>query len=317
MGWHTPTIFYIGGVKIRLLYLFIDDCRLRGLTDRTLESYKSNIRFFLNIYPDPLTIDINDLRSLLLILKEKDLKVKTIKTYFSNLSSFYDFLVFDELILFNPISTFVKRYVNGKYIDSENRQLISIDNVHDLISLCPSILDRALILTLAKTGMRRGELLGLKIGDIDLERRTIKTPVKAKRTNRVCFIDDELNKVLLEYIAEHGDLYRKNDIDWFWISTPKRPCRTGRVHRDYINNMLSGIGQVLGIHEPGGPLDKRLTCHCFRHFFTTSLFRSGMRSEYIMFLRGDSLGRESWHIYNHLDYDSIREEYLSCIPTLL
>lgn len=300
-----------------MLYLFLDDCRLRGLTDRSLESYKSNIKIFLELYPDPSKVNKSDLRCLLQILKDKDLKNRSLKAFFSNLSSFYEFLMFDDVVLSNPIPAFVKRYVNGKNIDSEKRQLISVDNVHDLISLCPSILDKALIMALAKTGMRRGELLDLKIDDIDLKKRIIKTPVKAKRTNRLCFIDDELCQVLNEYILTHRNPYVKKGIDWFWISTPVRPCKRGRVHKDYINDVLSDVGQVLGIHESGGPLDKRLTCHCFRHFFTTSLFRSGMRSELIMFLRGDSLGREAWHIYNHLDYDSIREEYLSCIPSLL
>lgn len=300
-----------------MLNLFLDDCRLRGLTDRSLESYRSNVKLFLSLYPDPSVVNKSDLRCLLQVLKDKDLKLRSIKAIFSNLSSFYEFLVFDDRVLVNPVPAFVKRYVNGKDLDSEKRQIVSIDNVRNLISLCPSILDRALILTLAKTGMRRGELLGLEIGDVDLERRIIKTPVKAKRSNRLCFIDDELYQVLNEYILTHRDPYVKKGIDWFWISNPVRPCKRGRVHKDYINTVLSGVGVMLGIHEPGGSLDKRLTCHCFRHFFTTSLFRSGMRSEFIMFLRGDSLGRESWHIYNHLDYDSIRDDYLSCIPSLL
>ena len=73
-----------------------------------------------------------------------------------------------------------------------------------------------------------------------------------------------------------------------------------------------------GLHEPGGPLHKRLTCHCFRGFFTTYMQRAGMDEIYIKWLRGDSLKKKTWaNHYLEFDPELVREEYLSCVPELL
>jgi len=71
------------------------------------------------------------------------------------------------------------------------------------------------------------------------------------------------------------------------------------------------------MHDPHGPLERKLTPHCFRHFFTSYLFRAGMTPLYIKFLRGDSLRTESWMIYNRIDSELVRAEYMRCMPQIL
>ena len=52
------------------------------------------------------------------------------------------------------------------------------------------------------------------------------------------------------------------------------------------------------------------------HWFTTYLRRAGMPREYIKYLRGDSLN-ETMDIYNHIDFEELKESYDRCIPKLL
>lgn len=81
--------------------------------------------------------------------------------------------------------------------------------------------------------------------------------------------------------------------------------------------ILADLGEKLHLHNSNGPLDRKLTPHCFRHWFTTHLFRAGMDPQYIKFLRGDSMRVESWQIYNRIDPEMVRIEYLRCIPKIL
>jgi len=51
--------------------------------------------------------------------------------------------------------------------------------------------DKAVVTLLAKTGVRRQELVNLDVGDIDLVELSITLKPTAKRTNRTVFFDDE------------------------------------------------------------------------------------------------------------------------------
>jgi len=42
-----------------------------------------------------------------------------------------------------------------------------------------------------------------------------------------------------------------------------------------------------------------------------------MDPEYIKWLRGDSLKKDAWQRYNHIDPAEVREQYLRKIPQLL
>ena len=51
--------------------------------------------------------------------------------------------------------------------------------------------DRAIITLLAKTGIRRNELITLDLSDVDFVEQKIRLKPTAKRTNRTVFFDDE------------------------------------------------------------------------------------------------------------------------------
>ena len=162
---------------------------------------------------------------------------------------------------------------------------------------------------LAKTGIRRGELHSLRVKDINMKQAIIYVPPKAKRSYCTAFIDEELSSVLDEYLV-----WRKKHArtDWLWVTG-----HGGRVHRDYPGQIIARIGEELGLHDPDGPLSRKLTPHCCRHWFVTHLYRAGLRVDYIKWLRGDSIQKEAWQLYNHIDPEEVRQDYLRCIPQLI
>ena len=60
--------------------------------------------------------------------------------------------------------------------------------------------DKAIVTMLAKTGIRRGELIDVDLDDIDWENQSIGLKPKNKRSNRVVFFDDETTFVLHRWI---------------------------------------------------------------------------------------------------------------------
>lgn len=293
---------------MELLNGFVLDCEARGLTKHTIQTYRSNVKTFLSAFSEPDKASLEELRTFLGDLRSRGLDGSTLKGYFAAISALYNYLIFEGLHNSNPVPSFRKRYLSRLKLqhNGENtRQLISIQDMQFMLSAAPGILERALLLTLAKTGMRRGELLSLRIDDIDLRRRVIRIPAKAKRSNRLVFMDDELERALREYIS--------------WRPRDKREKldRLFKLRKDDPNRIIAGVATPLGFHDPHGPLCQKFTAHCFRHWFTTWLFRAGMDPQHIKWLRGDSLSTEAWQIYNHIDPEEVREQYLKRIPQLM
>ncbi len=291
---------------------FVADCQARGLTKHTIETYRSSVSYFLARFKDPRKVDIDQLRKYLGDLRERNLRGSTLKGAFYALSTFYSFLEYEGRVDTNPVPGFRKRHLSRvkTHPEAENiRQLISVQDMQTLVAICAGVRDRAILMTLAKTGMRRGELLGLKVDDIDLRRSVIRIPPKAKRSNRIAFIDVELSAVIQAYLMWREPIAHTS---WLWISD-----HGGRIHKDYPGRVMSTLGGRCGLHHKTGPISERLTPHCTRHFFTTHLYRAGMRVDYIKFLRGDSLKSEAWQWYNHIDPEEVRQEYLRCVPRLL
>ncbi len=286
------------------------DLELRQLRAHTIESYMSNVNHFLRHNPDFLKVDRNKLKIYLQKLQRKRLSNSTIKTYFIAIHSFYEYLMYEGIVNENPIIPFRKRYLPKRH-RKDTRQEISLNAAKVIIRSSGFILDRTLHLLFAKTGLRRGELLSLQLEDLDLKEYRIIIQLTGKRTEfRPIYFDDEFLFLLLDYL-EWRQSYAKSNYLFINPNTGKK------MHKDYPGSYLKKIGLKMGIHEPNGPMHKKLTPHCWRYFFTTQLYRSGMDYEYIQYLRGDVMATQSWQIYNHIDPEHVREEYLRCIPKLL
>ncbi|MCK5581361.1 MAG: tyrosine-type recombinase/integrase [Candidatus Omnitrophica bacterium] len=300
---------------------FLKECRTRGLTDHTTETYKSNVACFLDFVGDPLDVDIPILRKFLDYLREdmvytvgkkkkKGVSPRTLNAYFSAIRTYYDYLIIEGDLETNPILAFRKRYLTNhkqKTNGDNSRQLISIDQMIELISSAEEILHITLMLVLAKTGIRKGELLAMDIDDLNLGKGEIIIKPKAKRTNRLLFIDKETVLALKQYLEWRKPRAKCKAL---WISPMGQ-----RMHKDDPYDIITTYAMKLGLHDPDGSLNKKFTPHCFRHWFTTHLKRAGMEREFIQELRGDS-HEDAFDIYNHIDPQDLKEDYLDSMPVL-
>jgi integrase/recombinase XerD len=309
-----------------ILYLkqFEDDCKTLGYAEHTIEGYISNIkRFFeyVDVPPDQVRIShlsdfLHYLRFEMTIKTRNRIKVgaakSTIKTYFSSLHAYYDFLEFFGSMDENPIPKFRRRYLKHIKKDTgadSTRQLISIQQMAELVYTTDDLLERAIIITLAKSGMRRKELITMDLDDVDLIKGTIYLKPTAKRTNTIVFIDEEAIEVLELYLEIRPD----NSESAFFISNGQRGGR--RISRNFVYKTVTQNAQRLGFHNPDGPLIEKFTPHCCRHWFTTHLRRVGMSREFRQALRGDVI-KDAVDIYDHIDLEELRTDYLDKVPQL-
>jgi len=260
-------------------------------------------------------VDIDDLRGFLDFLTvDKELKDPTISRYFSALRSFYEFLEFENLVTKNLIPLFGKRYLRQlclKHNRESERQIISEEQMVKLITSILDPRDKAVVTLLAKTGIRRNELITLDIDDIDWVDYSITLKPTRKRTNRVVFFDHETAVILKRWMTTRESRLQGEDKKPLFINEQQ-----GRLNRNGVYAIVTKYAQRMGLHDPTSQnLGKKFSPHNCRHWFTTMLLRGGMKREYVKELRGDSRS-EAIDIYHHIDREELKKEYLACIPQL-
>ena len=294
---------------------FCQDCKLRGMTKETIRRYKSSLNQFTHVFShnDLINLNIKMLEKFLSYLKfERKVKHATIENNFSALSAFYDYLIFFGYTDKNWVLRFRKRYLRMYKKDNKEsqRKLISIQEMSQLINSILDPRDKAIATLLAKTGVRRGELLKMDVDDINWNNYSILLKPKPKRSNRVVFFDDECALVLRRWLGVREKLNSATNAIFISYQTLNRLSRNG------CYQAVVKYAEKLGFHNSNSPnLEDHFSPHCFRHWFTTHLIRNSMPREYVKELRGDKR-KEAIDIYHHIDQEELRRTYLACIPKL-
>ncbi len=304
----------------KLLTLFVEDCRIRGLTEETIRRYKSIIQQFLKLIGQrnvrPVDVDKRVLQDYIRVRRSNGTVQKTIENEVSGISSFYGFLAFEDYVGKNLVPEVRKRYLTPYKKQTEGdaespRKLISVEQMSMLINSIVDTRDKAILTLLAKTGFRRGELISLNVTDVNWIQQsiTLQRNQFKKRSGRTVFFDDEASRVLRRWLLQREELHP--DTPALFVGE-----RGGRLKRHGIYEMTIKYATAVGLHDPDSTRpEDHLTPHCFRHFFTTYLRRAGMDREFIKVLRGDRR-RDAISIYDRIDPQEIKRSYLAFVPQL-
>jgi integrase/recombinase XerD len=291
----------------RLIDDFREDCILRGMSEESVRKYISAVRIFIRFLRDKKlkfsNVDKNVLREFLHYLRfEKNVKQKTLENYFSALSTFYDYLAYEKIVQANDVLPFRKRYLKRYKNDDEQyvRRLLNIEEMSRLVNSILDPRDKAVVVLLAKTGIRRNELIRLDIDDIDWENYKVVLKKTPKRSNRIVFFDDEVAVVLRRWLKVRENLKPKTKALFINYASKRR------IDRNTVYNIVVKYSSRLGL---------KISPHDLRHWFTTWLRRERMPREFIKELRGDRR-KEAIDIYDHIDEQELRGAYLACIPKL-
>jgi len=298
-----------------LIDAFALDCGDRGLDNETARRYISGAKIFSRFVNNRglslLAVDGHVLRDFIRHRRSQGIKQKTMGNDLSSIAALYDYLCFEEYMQSNPVPPIRKRFLKKYKRDSDDppRKLISIEEMVKLVNSVLDPRDRSIILLLAKTGVRRGELISMDVNDIDWIEQSITLKPKRKRTGRVVFFDDECATALKRWLKAREEF--KPDNKALFIGAGGE-----RLKRHGVYSIVCNHAQKVGLHDPKSPKpEDHFTPHCFRHWFTTWLRRNGMPREFIQELRGDRR-REAIDIYDHIGRAELRKAYLACVPQL-
>jgi integrase/recombinase XerD len=170
--------------------------------------------------------------------------------------------------------------------------VLSLEEVTRLINAAGNLLQRALLMTLYGTGMRRTEVSLLKVSDIDSQRMMIRVERGKGGAGR----DIPLSPALLETLREY----------WRWKKPrtylfPSTAAKRGQEQP--ISDKTVWYACKEAARHAG--LTKRVSPHCLRHSFATHLLEGGtdLRTIQILLGHGDL---ETTAKYLHLSQRHLR-----------
>lgn len=154
-------------------------------------------------------------------------------------------------------------------------EILSREEVERLIQAADSRLHRACILTLYATGVRREELVQLKISDIDGNRMLVRVHQEKGKKDRDVMLSPRL-------LAELRD---------YWRSANPKPKtylfpRKGAHPDSDIPMQSKSVWDAVHIAAERAGLEKRVHPHTLRHCFATHLLEDGADLHTIQLLLG-------------------------------
>lgn len=323
---------------------FLQDIAYQGKSDRTQAAYERVLREFERFLAGgadrrqaSLTFAEATHRDCMAYIHSLrgDTADSTVATYASYLHRFYAYMtqvgVFDS----NPMTLVVEEM--GERIETDPaRREISVSEMRSFLAGIGHPLDRAIVCTLLKTGIRAGELCNLDQRDLHLDEDpredvTVRPqlegrpdslyiaaePARGGQTNgehrtasnkrqrdTVIPVDDELATVLRSWLAVRPDP----------VSTAN-PLFTGtadnwgqRITTNMVHYRVESHARDRGWYHDGAGAANNVTPHYFRHFFTTHLRdRTGDRG-IVKYLRGD-VAQDIIDTYTHDWGNRVRDVY--------
>lgn len=252
--------------------MFMQEQRFRGNSSETLSYYKITLNMFMDYCGRDLDIDELDIilfKSYQMYLdSEKDIKRVSVQTYARAVRVLYRYLYFEDLIDIdvNKLKLMKsKRETILPLTDAELTNLISCFNMDYWLD----IRDRLICQLMFDCGLRRGEIVNLKVSDISIHKSTMIINGKGSKQRIVPF-GLCTKQLICNYIS-----YVPSGSKYFFINNDG-----SHITSNTIKKLFARLKKKSGIN--------RLYPHLLRHTFATNYIYNGGNLEVLRVLLGHS-----------------------------
>ena len=283
--------------------------RYRGLSDATVTPYFQDLNTFVAFLTMMKiskfdVVDRKIVRSFLAFLVDRDYKRSSISRKLSVLRGFYRWLVSEQFSLTDPVprrSVMKKENKLPRFLSNEEvSRLIASPKLGGSDELLVNR-DVALLELIYAAGLRVSEVNSINIGDIDLERKTLRIIGKGDK-ERISLIGKSAAMALGNYINnDRKKVKNVNQINAMFLS-----IRGTRLSVRSIQAVVKKHSRLAGLGNEVHP-------HTLRHSFATHLINGGADLRVVQDLLGHS-SPATTQIYTHVTGVESRKSYMESHP---
>lgn len=273
----------------------------------TIKAYKTDLKAFSDFLKDHYDVqslkEVNYamIRTWIIILSENNISNRSINRKISTLNSYFKFLLKIEEISLNPL----QKHKALKTI-KKVQVPFSVKEIEEVIKLLEEDdsfegqRNKAIIELFYSTGIRRSELINLKLNQLDLTNNNIRVLGKRNK-ERLLPLLPSIKQTLIAYISIRSTVNPIKDIDNVFITSKGLKLYETLVYR-IINNYFSYVSTKI-----------KKSPHILRHSFATHLLNQGANLNAVKELLGHS-SLAATQVYTHSSIAELKKVHGKAHP---
>lgn len=278
---------------------------VRRYSSNTVSSYSFDICDFTKfirglgkIFKD---IKVDDVKSWILDLTERQIGKKSIKRKMSSLKSFYAWMYLQKKVDSDPFE-----YVHSPKATHALPDFFSEKEIDSLLAANEKRTDKlkdrdqALLMLMFASGLRASEVVNLTFNQVDFDNRIMKVSGKGNKDRLVPFTNSA-KEAMLNYINGLRKDLLKEDTKYIFLNSKGNKMT------------VRGLEYILDEIEAKTGLYGKIHPHMLRHSFATKMLNRGADLRTIQELLGHS-SIETTSIYTHVAYENMKETYEKTFP---
>ena len=273
----------------------------------TVVAYHKDLSDFLQFskdeyaYTDIIQVNYAIIRSWIISLVDQGIANRSINRKVSSLKTYYKFLLKTKQIETTPLAQHKALKTSKKLqVPFSEKEIEDVLEVLQDEEDYEGIRNRLLVELLYSTGMRRAELINLKLNNISITQKTIKVLGKRNK-ERIIPLLSSVAKSLEKFIVERNKLATIEDKDFLLLTSKGVKIYETLVYR-VVNNYFSKASVKI-----------KRSPHILRHSFATHLLNEGADLNAVKELLGHS-SLASTQVYTHNSIAQLKQVYQNAHP---
>jgi integrase/recombinase XerC len=279
----------------------------KNYSQHTATAYINDLFFFesfikQNFEQDDITnVNYAQVRSWIVSLSDDGISNSSINRKMSSLKSFYKFLLKIKQIEINPLTKHKALKTPKKIqIPFSEKELDLVLNNLQFTDDFEGLRDKLIIDLFYTTGIRRIELINLKMKDVNFSNNTIKVLGKRNKERIIPILDIVLDEIK-KYLTERNRLESITDDEYLFLLLKGVKLNEIFVYR-LINHYFSNVSEKV-----------KKSPHILRHTFATHLLNNGADINSVKELLGHS-SLASTQVYTHNSLEELKKTYNNAHP---
>lgn len=279
----------------------------KNYSPHTVNAYLNDIVFFQSFLQKEFEFDnlqevnYSQIRSWIVSMVDQEMSNTSVNRKISSLKSFYKFLLKTKQIQVSPLVKHkALKTPKNLQIPFSEKELDAVLNHIEYAEGFEGTRDKLIIDLLYTTGIRRTELIHLKVSNINSSTNTLKVLGKRNK-ERILPILPIISQQITTYFSERSNLEQIKDEDYFFLTIKGVKMSDSLVYR-LINDYFSVVSEKV-----------KKSPHILRHTFATHLLNNGADINSVKELLGHS-SLASTQVYTHSSLSELKKVYGNAHP---
>jgi integrase/recombinase XerC len=279
----------------------------KNYSPHTINAYVRDLESFSSFCEDEYNeknidkVNYAQIRSWIIKLVEGNISNRSINRKVSSLNSYFKFLLKIETIKINPLIKHKALKTEKKIqIPFSQAEVESVLNDFQFDNTFEGLRDKSIIELFYATGIRRIELVNIKLTDLNLQNKTLKVLGKRNKERIIPLLNSTI-KSLNDYLIERNKLPVVSDEAMLFLTK-----KGIKIYETLVYRIINEYFSLASLKVKKSP-------HILRHSFATHLLNQGADLNAVKELLGHS-SLAATQVYTHNSIAELKKVYAKSHP---